>query len=147
MGGAAVRLLRRVMAGAHPTDEVTGVRPRWTLLYDADCGVCRRMLAWLLRWDREGRLEPIALQSPQASRLLTDLSPERRWASWHLISPSGERSSAGAALAPLLRLLPGGRPPAAVAARFPGLAERGYRLVADHRSTLSKLIGRGARSS
>jgi predicted DCC family thiol-disulfide oxidoreductase YuxK len=111
----------------------------WELLYDADCGVCRRLLAWVLRWDRDGRLEPVALQSREAAALLADLTPEQRLDSWHLISPSGERFSAGAAFPPLLRLLPGGRLPAAATARFPGLAERGYRLVADHRSTLSKL--------
>jgi predicted DCC family thiol-disulfide oxidoreductase YuxK len=112
---------------------------RWELLYDAECGVCRRLLALLLRWDRDGRLEPVALQSPGAATLLADLTPEQRLDSWHLISPSGERFSAGAAFPPLLRLLPGGALPAAATARFPGLAESAYRLVADHRSALSKL--------
>jgi predicted DCC family thiol-disulfide oxidoreductase YuxK len=114
----------------------------WALLYDADCGVCRRLLALILRWDRDGRLEPVALQSREAATLLGDPTPEQRLDSWHLISPSGERFSAGAAFPPLLRLLPGGRLPAAAAARFPGLAESGYRLVADHRSALSKLVRR-----
>lgn len=119
----------------------------WELLYDADCGVCRRLLAWLLRWDRDGRLEPVALQSRKAATLLPDLTPEQRLDSWHLISPAGERFSAGAAFPPLLRLLPGGRLPAAAAARLPGLVERGYRLVADHRSTLSKLTRHGPPAS
>ena len=57
-----------------------------------------------------------------------------------LITPSGARHTAGAALPPLLRLLPGGRIPAAAFARFPRLTERGYRWVADHRSGLSKLV-------
>ena len=104
--------------------------------------MCRRLLAWLLRWDRGGRLEPVALQSREAAKLLGDLTPEQRLDSWHLVSPSGERFSAGAAFPPLLRLLPGGGPPAAAAARLPGLTERGYRLVADHRSALSKLTRR-----
>ncbi len=112
----------------------------WTVLYDADCGLCKWLLAGLLRRDRERRLHPLALQRPEADALLHDLSPDERMASWHLISPTGERESAGAALPPLLRLLPGGDRPAAVFARFPRVTERAYRWVADHRSQLSKLV-------
>jgi predicted DCC family thiol-disulfide oxidoreductase YuxK len=118
---------------------------RWTVVYDADCGFCKWLLAGLLRWDRAVRLRPIALQRPEAGDLLSDLAPEERMASWHLISPTGERSSGGAAVAPLLRLLPGGRAPAAAFARFPGVTERGYRWVADHRSRLSRSVPTGAK--
>ena len=61
-------------------------------------------------------------------------------ASWHLISPSGERRSGGAAVPPLLSVLPAGRLPAAGLARFPRLTDRGYRWVAEHRSQLSKWV-------
>ncbi len=115
----------------------------WAILYDADCGFCQWLLAGLLRWDRARTLQPIALQRPEADELLGDLTPAERIASWHLISPTGERRSGGAALAPLLRLLPGGRFPAAVCARFPRLAERGYRSVAAHRAQLSRLVPAG----
>ena len=64
-------------------------------------------------------------------------------ASWHLVS-DGDVSSGGAAFAPLGRLLPGGRPLAALADRFPRAAERAYRLVADHRTGLGRLVTRGA---
>jgi predicted DCC family thiol-disulfide oxidoreductase YuxK len=107
------------------------------VLYDADCGFCRWTLSVLLRWDREARLEPVALQRAEAADLLNDLTPAERMASWHLISPRGERCSGGDALSPLLRALPGGRLPAGLFARFPGLSARGYRWVADHRSGLS----------
>jgi predicted DCC family thiol-disulfide oxidoreductase YuxK len=82
----------------------------------------------------------VALQMPVADELLADLAPAERMASWHLLSPGGERYSAGAALPPLLRLLPGGQIPAAPLARFPRLTERGYRWVAEHRSGLSRLV-------
>jgi predicted DCC family thiol-disulfide oxidoreductase YuxK len=85
-------------------------------------------------------LQPIALQRPEADDLLPDLTRAERLASWHLISPSGERHSGGAAVAPLLRVLPGGRLPAAWFARFPKLTDRGYRWVAEHRSWLSKWV-------
>jgi predicted DCC family thiol-disulfide oxidoreductase YuxK len=94
-----------------------------------------------LRWDRSGRLEPVALQSPLAEKLLHDLTDDERMASWHLVSPGGERWSGGAAAPPMLRLLPGGRLPARALAAFPGLTESAYRLVARHRGALGRLFG------
>ena len=113
---------------------------QWIVVYDADCGLCNWLLAAFLRWDRSERLRPIALQRPKAEELLAELTPAERNASWHLISPTGDRHSGGAALAPLLRLLPAGGALGAVAARFPSLAERGYGWVAGHRTQLSKYI-------
>lgn len=115
------------------------MRP-WIVLYDADCGLCKWLLSLFLRWDRAGRLRPLALQRPEADKLLADLTPEQRAASWHLVSPAGRRDSAGAALVPLLRLLPGGGVPAGALARTPRVAEGGYRWVADHRAGLSRLV-------
>lgn len=112
----------------------------WLVLYDADCGLCKWLLAGLLRWDRALRMRPLALQRPETAELLEELSESERMASWHLISPTGSRHSGGAALAPLLKLLPGGRIPAAAFARFPRITDRGYRWMAEHRSTLSKLV-------
>jgi predicted DCC family thiol-disulfide oxidoreductase YuxK len=112
----------------------------WTVLYDAECGFCAWILSGLLAWDRARRLRPTALQSCEASRLLADLEVAERMASWHLISPAGTRQSGGAAGVQVLRLLPGGRMPAAVFARFPRLTERGYRSLAEHRSQLARLI-------
>jgi predicted DCC family thiol-disulfide oxidoreductase YuxK len=117
---------------------------RWVILYDADCGFCKWLLSAVMRWDRAKRLRPIALQRSEADELLRDLTPADRMASWHLISPGGERRSGGAAVAPLLRLLPAGRLPAAGFARFPRLTDRGYRWVAEHRSQLSKWVPSGS---
>lgn len=113
---------------------------RWVVFYDADCGLCKWLLASLLRWDRPERLRPLALQGPEADELLADLSAEQRVASWHLVSPAGVRASAGEATAPLLSLLPGGRVPAALFAALPRQTEWGYEWVAAHRSGLSGLL-------
>ena len=113
---------------------------RYVVLYDADCSVCRALLAWLLRRDRAHRLEPLALQAPEAAGLLPELTPAERMASWHLVDPSGRRRSGGAALAPVLSLLPGWRLPAAALGRLPWLADHGYRWVAAHRSSLSAAL-------
>jgi predicted DCC family thiol-disulfide oxidoreductase YuxK len=100
------------------------------LLFDSRCGFCRRSVSRILRWDRDGRLRPVALQDPEADELLGGMDEKRKMASWHLVTEDGRVYSAGAAFAPLLRLLPGGRPLAALTAAFPGLTERAYRHVA-----------------
>ena len=110
------------------------------LLYDADCGFCRWAVDKLLAWDRAGRLRPAALQSPQADRLLPGLDEETKMASWHLVI-DGKVYSGGAAAAPLLRLLPGGRPVAPVVAAFPGMTDHAYRLVARNRDRFGRLAG------
>jgi predicted DCC family thiol-disulfide oxidoreductase YuxK len=118
---------------------------RATVLYDSDCGFCRWALAQLLRWDRRRLLRPLALQEPEASKLLPGMSEEERLASWHLVDALGEVRSAGAAFPALLRLLPGGAPFAAFAARFPRVSERGYRWIADHRSRFGRMLSEGAK--
>jgi predicted DCC family thiol-disulfide oxidoreductase YuxK len=127
-------------------DAHVGDRPSaWAVLYDADCGFCKWLLSGLLRWDRAARLRPIALQRPEADDLLRELTPAERMASWHLISPTGERHSGGAAVPPILRLLPAGRLPAACVARFSRLTDGGYRWVAEHRSQLSRWVPSSAK--
>src|SRR5437764_14203404 len=98
----------------------------WPVLYDSDCGFCRWSLAQLLRLDRAHRLRPVALETNEADELVSDLTPQQRADSWHLVSPDGRRWSAGVAAVPLLRLLPGGRAPAAVLASAPRATERVY---------------------
>jgi predicted DCC family thiol-disulfide oxidoreductase YuxK len=110
------------------------------LLYDPDCGFCKWTVTLALARDRERRLRPLALGTPAADALLGDLTPAERLASFHLVSPSGTRTSAGPAVPALLRLLSAGRVPAALLAAFPWLTERAYWWVADNRSTLSRLV-------
>jgi predicted DCC family thiol-disulfide oxidoreductase YuxK len=100
------------------------------LLFNSRCGFCRRSVSRLLRWDRHGRLRPVALQNPEADELLGGMAEEQNIASWHLVTADGTVYSAGAAFPPLLRLLPGGRLFAALTAAFPGITERAYRYVA-----------------
>lgn len=110
------------------------------VLYDEDCGFCRWSLDKILAWDRAKRLRPIAIQSEEGSRLLAAIAPDARLDSWHLVRADGKLFSAGAAVEPLARLLPGGRPLAAVFAAFPGLTERAYGFAARHRFWLARLL-------
>jgi predicted DCC family thiol-disulfide oxidoreductase YuxK len=119
---------------------------RAAILYDADCGFCKWCLAQLLRLDRERRLRPVALQSPEAEALLPRMGEEERMASWHLVTPDGEVSSAGAAFDPLARIIRRGRPFGALTRRFPRAAEAGYRFVANRRTSFGRLV-RGRRAS
>jgi len=123
--------------------ESAAVRGPAVVLYDGDCGFCRWSLAKVLGWDRDRRLRPVSIQSVQGASLLGDLSEEERMESWHLIVED-RRYSAGAALAPMLRLLPGGRAPAALAERFPATTERAYRLIAANRGRLGRLFSADA---
>ena len=119
---------------------------RAALLYDGGCGVCRWCAAAVLTLDRRRRLRPVAIRSDEGERLLAGLDGATRLGSWHLVGEDGVRFSAGAAVAPLLRLLPGGGPPAAVAERAPGPVEAAYRAVAARRGALGRLVHPRARA-
>jgi predicted DCC family thiol-disulfide oxidoreductase YuxK len=110
------------------------------ILYDADCGFCRWCLAQVLRLDRHHRLRPVALQDPEADLLLSGMPREKRMASWHFVDDDGRVYSGGEAFAPLLRLLPGGGPPARALEAVPAVAGVGYRAVAGRRSLFGRLI-------
>lgn len=113
------------------------------ILYDDDCSFCRWLLAKILAWDRRARLRPVALQDPEADVLLREMPDGRKMDSWHLVIGS-RIYSAGAAIAPLAKLLPLGGPVAMFAEYLPGVAEWLYRLVADNRDRLGARIGPGA---
>jgi predicted DCC family thiol-disulfide oxidoreductase YuxK len=124
-----------------PTDmarDATG--SRWTVIYDGNCGFCKWMLAGLLRRDQQRRLRPLALGTPEADELLSDLSPAERNASWHLVSPDGHRQSAGAAAPALLRLLPRGGVAATLLSAMQPVTNRAYEWIADNRSMLSRWV-------
>jgi predicted DCC family thiol-disulfide oxidoreductase YuxK len=117
---------------------------RAVLLFDSDCGFCRWSVDKILAWDRRRHLRAIALQDSESSRLLPGMRPEEKMASWHLVTSDHRVYSGGAAAAPLLRLLPGGRPMAAVFSAFPGITESAYRCVARNRDRFGRFVGQDA---
>ncbi len=100
------------------------------LLYDADCGLCKFVVARVLELDRARRFQPVPLQDPFAAELLPEMSEEARMESFHVVAGDGAVHSAGDGLAEVV-------PPLR---RFPRLASRLYWLVADNRDRLGKLI-------
>lgn len=115
------------------------------IFYDAECGFCRAATGLVLAWDRRGRLTPVPLQDPAATDLLGGLSELERMASAHLVTPQGERSSGGDAVAPLLDQLPRGSRLAALSRRFPAQCRGAYGFVAGRRDLLIKLVPAAAR--
>lgn len=113
----------------------------WFVLYDEDCGFCRWGVDRLLRLARRNELEAVSIQSPEGADLLSSMTADERLESWHVRSPGGRIWSGGEAVPVLLRLLPGGKGLAALAARFPRTVDRLYRFVARNRSALGRLIG------
>jgi predicted DCC family thiol-disulfide oxidoreductase YuxK len=109
-----------------------------TLLYDADCAFCRLCTALVLAADRRRVLRPLPLRDPAAPALTPGIDEAARMSSWHLAAPDGTVRFGGDAVAPLLRLVPGGTPAAALAERFPAVVDRAYRWAVRHRSALGR---------
>lgn len=117
------------------------MRESSTVLYDEDCGFCKWSLDKILAWDRHRALRPLPIQSDEGQALLAGMPKAEQLDSWHLVSPSGEVRSAGAAAAPIADLLPWGRPLAAIFRMFPVITDRAYRLIARNRDRIARLLG------
>lgn len=109
------------------------------VLYDDDCGFCRWSAAMLGRWDRRRRLAFAPIQA--SDDLLSPVPVGERLTAMHVVELDGRVWTGGAALTRLALLLPGAGPLAAVGRAAPGLAEGAYRLVADRRAALGRLLG------
>lgn len=109
------------------------------ILYDSGCGFCKLCLRAILRLDRDERLSPVAIQSEEGQRLLTEVPEGERLDSWHLVTPGGKVISAGEAAAPLARLLPGGVVPSRAFRRFPDATDGVYRWIARNRGLFGRL--------
>jgi len=110
-----------------------------TVLYDADCGVCRLTALALRRLDWGHRLDLVPLQSfatspgPSRAELLDALHARDAFGRW---THGGAAALRIAAAIPLLL-------PLSIAGRLPGMtwvAERAYRFVASRRQVISGLL-------
>ena len=119
-------------------------RTRPTLIYDGDCGFCRRSVDLLQRWDRDQRIALIPFQD-QARMAAFGIPLPALAAAMHLILPAPDgRVLAGADAVPeLLRLLPRKRW-LAWGFRVPGVlpvARRLYAWIARRRHCLVRGYG------
>jgi predicted DCC family thiol-disulfide oxidoreductase YuxK len=113
-----------------------------TVVYDADCALCRA-LARPLASRPEVTLAPI--RSPRGAELLHDLPPHAGEAALHVVEANGTRRSGADALPGLLRRFRGGRAAAWLVERFPRATRRGYALVARNRMLLTPQARRKGR--
>ena len=114
------------------------------VLYDEDCGFCRWTADKLRGWDRRRRLTFAPIQSSRGQALLRTVRADERLRSAHAVTPTGQVRSGGAAVAPVLRELPGGRPLAVVAEAMPRVTDRAYRWMARRRTWLGARLGTAA---
>lgn len=79
-----------------------------TLIYDGECGMCRRAVDRLRTWDREHRLAFVRFQDEDAVKRFGIGLPALA-AAMHLVLPGGRVFSGADAVPELGRLLPGKR--------------------------------------
>ena len=117
-------------------------RIRLTVLYDADCGVCRLAARMLRILDRRGRLHFAPLQS-FVPTVAGDPARGELEAALHVRDERGDWHAGGDAALRIARVVPA-LAPLALAGRLPGmgrLAETAYELVARNRHTISAWLG------
>jgi len=107
------------------------------VLYDEACDACTALAAWIER--RGVRVAPIG--SDTGGLWLRDLAPAARYAAVHAVDADGRRHTGGAAVPVVLSALPGLRPLALVARRFPRVTDTAYRGLARRRGAAARLLG------
>lgn len=102
------------------------------LVFDGECGFCTRCVAWLRRLDAQGKVDVQPYQAAGVPASIGASVEECRDAvQW--LGPDGVRRSGADAVNAVLSVLVGTALPSAVYRASPGLQERAYRWVADHR--------------
>lgn len=118
-----------------------------TVLYDANCNICKTITETLLTWDRRrGRLVARPIQSEEGAALLRDVPPQLWLESFHLVREDGRVISGGPALAPLFRQLPGGGALARAFELSPPATASAYNWIARNRVALSRFIPGGVKT-
>lgn len=78
----------------------------YTVLYDGECPLCTRAVSRLAAWDKDGRLELLAAQSPGVSSRFPWVSEEALRGSIHLVGPENRTWEGAGAVEELVRILP-----------------------------------------
>ncbi len=86
------------------------MKASYHLIYDGDCGLCQQLATFIQQRDRHHRVRALTFNDSLAEQLLAALPREQWRNTFHVVLPDGTRKSGDAALAPLVALLPGGRP-------------------------------------
>jgi predicted DCC family thiol-disulfide oxidoreductase YuxK len=127
---------------------MTGSSSAPTLIYDGECGLCRRAVERLRSWDHEHRLHYVPFQDEEAVKRFGIGLPALA-AAMHLVLPDGRVFSGADAVPELGRQLPGKRWWAwgfAVPGVRP-LARRVYRRIAQRRRCVVRGLPAGPPST
>lgn len=115
-----------------------------TLIYDADCAMCRASALWLMRRALSGgRLEILPCRAGVTRRRFPQIPVETCLTAMQLVLPDGRVLSGADAVPELLRRIRGWGWVAGVFG-LPGirpLARRGYAWVAENRMKISCALG------
>jgi predicted DCC family thiol-disulfide oxidoreductase YuxK len=114
------------------------------VFYDGACGICQSFASWLMGLDRARDLSLVAYQQIDPSEFPAALTPEMAQQAIHLLDPRGNVFHGARAVFEALRSLPGvwGFVGTVFANRLmSNIAEPFYRLVANHRTAISHLLG------
>ncbi len=113
---------------------------KYLVLWDGECGFCRRSVDWLLKRDQKGELEAVPYQMASSPPMTAELRTACARAV-HLVSPDGTIYSAGRAVLKALELV--GYGALARVASWPPFVwfvELGYWLVARNRYFFSRFL-------
>lgn len=110
--------------------------PTYQLLYDGECGLCRRFVTWLASRDRHGRLRLAAYQDVPLSRQ----ARARAERSLQLVDPQGRREERGRAVLQALALTGSASTRWLQTPPLIYLVDLVYCWVAKHRELVSKWI-------
>ena len=80
-----------------------------TVIYDGNCGFCRRWVERIRRWDRDQRIGFLPYQSPELTARFPQISRAECTLRIHLVDPGGTVFTGAAAGREILRRIPGGR--------------------------------------
>lgn len=113
---------------------------RLLLLYDGGCGICLHARDLFARWDGGRRLADDRI-ARHDSGLLSGMTEETRYATWHVVHPDGRIESGGDGLAALFGALPGAQPLAFLLRRMPSASNGFYTWFKDNRDWISQSTG------
>jgi predicted DCC family thiol-disulfide oxidoreductase YuxK len=116
---------------------------RYWLLWDGECGFCRRAVDWANRRDRAGRLHACPFQQAPSPPMTPELALACERAV-HVVTPDGKAVGAGKACLVVLALI--GWKRQAILLSLPPmiwLIELGYWIVARNRTLFSRWMFQG----
>ena len=137
-GAGALELLATILGRSATRSRIAPGRA--LLVYDDDCGLCRRAARFVARRAVE-QLELVPFSALPRAGILEQLGQRELWASAHFVSSDGVEYHGGESVTRAARLLPGGGAVAVLdRPLLRGLREIGYRLVAWQRDRIARWL-------